>query len=687
MRIKTLHIILLVLLMQKTFAQNVPNCIEVVGRPSQDSIMLRWAPMSHEKWQEGNKVGYTVERFTMVRDQRIINPPEIRTITPSPLKPLPLDEWEPLVRNDRYAAITAQAIYGSSFEIDMGQTDVFTIVNKAKENEQRYQFALFSADMSVKVAMASGLAFTDKEVSAGEKYLYRISIYTPRDTCRGSVYIGSDDVYSLPVISEVKAERKGEAVLLEWQRDRLNLYTAYIVERSENGKTFAPISDEPIVNFSPEEQESSSLVFTSDSVSSSFTRLWYRVVGLTPFGEYGPPGESVEVTPGEVLEDTPYIHTGTSENNQAVTLQWDFPEKISKEIRGFHIDRAQSPNGNFGRLTPQPLSPSTRNFTDSKPAQINYYKVSAISLKGKEIPSPIYLVQLVDSIPPASPKDLSALVSENGEISLNWKANSEPDIYGYRIYRSNYKGEELFQVTHEPVPEAKFSDKVDLNTLNKKIYYQVMAIDRNQNHSVLSSLLEVKLPDKVKPVRPVFYPVKISEKGIELRWQPSSSDDVTKYELYRKSPEEKQWMRTTTIMANGDSVYHFTDVNLLAHTYHYKVIAIDDSGLESPPSDAVVGNRIEVKLKPAVIINPPVVDRERKEIRFSWKYQQSGVKSFVVFKSIGQGQSVQYRTIPVSQAEFTDKSILAGEQYSYRIMAVFENQIKSELSPVIKVSY
>jgi fibronectin type 3 domain-containing protein len=670
-------------------AQEAPykNCIQVVGRPSVDSVMLRWAPLTSARWQAANKHGYVIERFTLVRNGQVLNPVEVTSLTQTPLKPLPVEHWEPLVKNDRYAAITAQALYGSSFDVDMGKSDVFQIVNKAKENEQRFQFALFSADMSLAVAKASGLLYTDHQVKPNEKYLYRISINAPQDTCRGSLYISPTDVYKLPVITELKAERKGETVMLQWQADKMNFYTAYRVERSADGKMFTKISNEAVINFSPTEKENSNMIFTSDSVKSSDSRLWYRVVGITAFGEYGPVEESVETILTETISDVPYINNGINEDNTKVSLHWSFPEKLASEIKGFHIDRANTPKGNYNRLTTKLLTADKRTFTDTSPQRTNYYKVIAITPKGRELASPVYLVQLVDSIPPLPPKGLQAKVDEYGNISLQWQPNTEADIYGYRIYRAHYKSEEFFQVTSEPVIKPNLADKIDLKTLTKKIYYKVMAIDKSQNHSALSEIIEVKLPDKVKPVSPVMMPVKSTDEGIELHWQPSSSEDVVRYEVYRQPAGEKQWMRVFTIQAKGDSVYRYSDTNLLSNRYNYTVVAVDDSGLESEPAQAVVGSRIDRKLKPAVKFSEPVINRENKEVILTWTYELPAVKSYMIFKSIGDEQPVLYKTIPATSKQFTDKPLVAGEQYRYRVMALFENHSKSELSKELIITF
>lgn len=663
-------------------------CIAVTGRPSSDSITLRWAPLNFKKWEEGNRNGYIIERFTLVKDSRVLAGPERKILGVNPIKPLPLEAWEPLVKRNRYAAITAQSLYGASFLVEMGkQSDVLHIVNKARENDQRFQFALFSADMSVPVARASGLLYTDKDVNANEKYLYKISISGSTDSCSTSLFIGSKDVYELPPIAHVGAERQGALVQLQWQKDKANLYTAYEIERSVNGKDYSRISDEPVTMLTPTEEESSSVIYASDSLMAIPARLWYRVVGITPFGERGPVHESVEARTKDILDFMPHITKGYSENNKEINLQWELPERMEGKVKGFHIDRSSIPGGKYKRITPQLVPADSRIFIDLKPEQINYYKVAAVSPGGEELASPLFLVQLVDSIPPLPPANLSAVVDDFGNIALKWNANAETDMYGYRVYRANYKGEELSLLTGEPIPTSVYADKVNLKFLNRHVYYKVMAIDRNQNQSALSEMLEVKLPDKMKPMPPVFLPVNSSNDGVILRWQGSSSDDVVAYDVYRQGVGEKQWMRISNIPSGKDSVYSYRDSNLSLASYRYTVIAVDQSGLESEPSQAVVGNNIDNRLRPPVTLREPVVDREKNSILISWAYMQARVQSYKIFRSVDTEPSILYKTLPGTVTEFSDKELRAGKEYHYRVLVVFDNQKKSELSKVLKVTF
>lgn len=673
------------------------EAIAVTARPSLDSITLRWAPLRLPVWQAALERGYVIERFVLTRNGVMLDRPEKNLLTPTPLKQFPENAWESLVTRNKYAAIAAQALFGDRFEVDLSKTDVFSIVNKIRENEQRFTFALFSADMSPEVARASGLWFTDRNVKKGEKYLYRVSValapgsVQSDSTRRGSIFISPEDQYTLPIPYGVKAEFKDHTVSLRWEKTATTPYTAYIVERAVNGKEYTPISDTPLVTVSPSAEIETRYEYAFDSIPDLTNTYSYRVRGVTPFGETSAASEAVSGKGNITVTEVPHITSGENINNKSVRLTWEFPTELNQAVSGFRIERSSQPKGLFAPVSNALIPSSIRTFEDRQPTQINYYRVTARGLDGSLYPSPIYFVPLVDSIPPAAPEGVVGLIDEYGNLTLKWKRNTEPDIYGYRIYRGNFQSEELSQVTSEPVVDSLYRDKINLNTLNEAVYYQVMAIDINQNHSALSPLVKIALPDKLKPEPPVFLPVRSDENGVNLSWLKSSSKDVVQYDVYRKPPESKEWQRIKVISVENvgnDSVYTFTDNNIKAGKRNqYTVTAIDDAGLESDPAAVISSGKIDNELRTAVEWKEPQIDRNKNRVILSWQYDQTEVRFFRVYKRQNNEPEVLYRSISSGENRFTDIQLRPGTEYKYRIMAVFTNGGKSALSKEITLTF
>ncbi len=663
----------------------ISELIAVTTRPSADSITLRWAPMNFNVWQLGNNHGYKIERYVIARNGSLLREQEKLILSPS-IKALPEDQWEFIVKNDKYAAIAAQALFGDRFEIDLSQSDIFTIVNKVRENDQRFAFALFSADMSPRVAMASGLWYSDKQVKKGEKYLYRVVINSI-DSLRGSIFISPDDIYELPKPQNFKADFKDQLVSLKWDKNKTIHYTAYIVERSDDGKRFTSIYDSPLVTVSPTESEDTRYDYAIDSLKDLSKIYYYQVKGITPFGEESPPSGIASGKGTPSVNQVPYISSVESIENTSLHVRWDFPDENNPAIKGFTLERSSESKGNFAFLTRNVLSPETRNYEDKTPQQVNYYRVTAHGLDGELYPSHVYFAQLIDSIPPAFPLELKANINEEGTVTLSWKPNEEADIYGYRIYKANLRSEELAQITSEPIAEPSFIDHVNLNTLNETVYYSVMSIDRNQNHSALSELLKVSLPDKIKPQAPVLLPVKSNSQGVALAWIQSSSEDVMHYAVYRKAPDKPEWEPLKIVNADSDTVYYYNDESSVpGKINHYTVVAVDEAGLESDPTYPVSGSKIDYGLRPAIAWKKYVINIEQNQVTLGWNYNQSDIQSFRIFKAVDNNTPILFKTLAGDKKKFVD-TLIPGQLYKYRIIALFEDGNKSLVSEEVTFQY
>jgi fibronectin type 3 domain-containing protein len=312
----------------------------------------------------------------------------------------------------------------------------------------------------------------------------------------------------------------------------------------------------------------------------------------------------------------------------------------------------------------------------------------AHGLNGEQLFSHPYYAQLVDSIPPSIPKGLKASVDEFGKVQLEWQPNSDQDIYGYRIYRANFKDEELSQLTSGPVAQNSFSDNVNVKTLNKNVYYSVMAIDKNQNHSVLSEILRVPLPDKIKPQPPVLLPIKSDKNGVTIKWLRSGSTDVTQYDLYRRAAGREEWHRLKIIPATADTTYTYVDDSSEpGKTNAYTVTAIDDSGLESEPAAPVNAGKIGNVIRPAIAWKEPAVERDANRVMLKWAYEPVGVKVYQIYKAINDAPLKLYKTIPGNSQELAEQPMKMGTRYIYRILAHYESGAKSVLSQELVVDY
>jgi hypothetical protein len=130
-----------------------------------------------------------------------------------------------------------------------------------------------------------------------------------------------------------------------------------------------------------------------------------------------------------------------------------------------------------------------------------FYSVRAITQVGTETvesPDSIPVVLVAkDIFPPASPRDLEAVgvAATNGasaSIELTWTINTEPDLAGYNVYRSENAAMPGQRLNNELLSVPTFRDMSVMP--GKSYFYRVGAVDQSGNESTLSSIAEVQAP-------------------------------------------------------------------------------------------------------------------------------------------------------------------------------------------------
>ncbi len=93
----------------------------------------------------------------------------------------------------------------------------------------------------------------------------------------------------------------------------------------------------------------------------------------------------------------------------------------------------------------------------------------------------------LDLAPPAAPAGLAANVRADGKVvQVTWRANSEPDLVGYILYRSSTPGGPWERLNPKPLGRTEYFDTA-LPGDAKKLWYQVSAADAAGNESARSS--------------------------------------------------------------------------------------------------------------------------------------------------------------------------------------------------------
>ncbi|SFD54715.1 hypothetical protein SAMN05518672_102379 [Chitinophaga sp. CF118] len=669
-----------------THAQQKEHRISGMADPGNGKIRLRWAPASYISWEMGNKYGYTIERFTISVNGELVDHPQSTLLTPSPLMPYTLQQMKTAADKDERIGIIAELIYGEGAEKIKPEAGIGAYFENQNQNDWRMAMALLSCDLSVNAAKSAGLFLEDNNVKKGERYAYRIALARQPvnlvvDTA--VVLASLDEPMLLSPPRELAIVCADSTATLGWLTTfSRSMYSAYSVERSADGKTFKPVTDLPVLPTGPDKTGFS---YYQDSLPDNDNKYIYRVRGITPFGDYGPYSKTVEGTGIPTVSDRPVMDTIIVIDNKKIQLRWLLPGDLSNQLSKIVITRSENAKGPFIPLVT--LKSPVYTYTDEKPLGSNYYRIKGITKKGKALYSFPHFAQVIDTIPPAIPTGLAGKIDSTGIVFLQWDANKEKDLQGYRVFRANGLREEFIEVTRVILTSPVFTDTVTLHTLTAKVYYEVISVDKNYNTSNYSPYLMLKRPDTIAPSPPLITKAYRSDSlhGIILEWRNSSSEDIVKYTLYRINPKDS--IRKEVISWDtAHSRETYTDTALqLGNTYYYELEVVDDSKNKSKEMSGDVW--FEGNKRPAIKTINALLDKEKKFIQLNWQYNQPEVKQFRIFRAKNDDPFILFSTQNGSVQQWIDDEIFLGNVYKYKITAVLKGDVKTEMSKVIEVKY
>ena len=667
--------------------------LEVIARPLPDSIMLRWAPTDYSHWVLGNNYGYMVERYTIFRDNSLLTLPPKVMLTLEPLKPLPLEEWEDLVKRENVAGVAAQAIFGEKFEVDTGEESGETpmaIYQKSEEGVMRFSSALFVADISPETATASGLGYTDNTAKPNEQYLYRVFLSLP-DTLATvgdtvDIFTGTNEYSPLPVPADFSVEFGDRVASLSWNSyAQKATYIAWESQRSVNNSEYTTISDNLTIPVTPGEALATEYSYKIDSLGDNDQQYTYRIRGITSFGERGPWSVPISGTGREGIDGIPNI-TQISLDKQGTVINWTFPGD-GEEIAGFRILRSGYHDKGFEAL--ETVKPSQRSYTDKSPIPTAYYKIEVFNADGSTKESFPLLSQLPDEEPPAVPINLTGVADTTGIVRLTWSGNIEDDLLGYIVLRSSSGNDEYTRLTPSPVDLPVYIDTLNKKELNAAVFYKIASVDLRQNISGYTPPLRVVKPDRIPPTKPVICKISTNDGGIYIEWINSGSGDISFYAIERQVFGDTLWKRLHVLdQSLVNEKPYFTDgVPPIDTAVVYRIVAVDFSGnrSESPPSIEVKGTAPKKSAHIEKITGR--VDQQGGKLYLEWELPSDNIKYIRIYRRKTDGEYSLYETLEGNETVFGDYGLKIGEEYGYRLKLVYSDGTVTGFSKEVTIKY
>lgn len=653
----------------------VHNGLKMLISVGETSVKLRWALENSVGWKACNQYGFRVERYTVKRDSSWLEVPE-RSVLADPCKAKPLSEWETLATRDNFAAIMAQTLYGKDMQIELSDKNPLTqIVTESQDLQQRYTLSLLAADMSFEAAKMAAWGYEDLTVKRNERYLYRIIALAPKEKVRidsAFAVVNMADYKPLPIPGKPDVLFGDSLAVVGFNYFFLrDIYIAFHVERSDDGgKTFKQITATPVTCMNEKTGQENFQFFYTDKLKNNIIEYRYRIKGINSFSEVGPVSEAVKGKGMSQISAVPHIISCTINQNGSAEIEWEYDISNQGAILRFELNQSRKNEGPYVVLQKN-IDPGTRKLVVKKPEASNYYTITALGKNGQKHTSPKRFLQLIDSIPPSAPVVVSAVVDTLGHVHVEWKANTEDDLLGYKIFRANNLIEEAYIVKDSITFKTVFDEQLDGSMINRTIYYYIKALDRHFNESEFSIAAEAKRPDVTPPTSPIFVSYTTTEKGVYLKWARCEDTDVSSHTVLRK--EIKNGAVWQIIAQFRDTTSQVLDKTAeQGSSYWYAIIAKDQSGLESIPKQplkiSLPGNPADLKLTSFKV----VTDLEKRNIELQWTTDQTDIIRFELYKGAGEEPVTLWKIVDGKQNSIKD--ILRPDlTYEYMIRMVMTN--------------
>ncbi|MGQ7297950.1 fibronectin type III domain-containing protein [Quadrisphaera sp. KR29] len=378
----------------------------------------------------------------------------------------------------------------------------------------------------------------------------------------------------------------------------------------------------------------------------------YAVSAVDAHGNESPPTATATATPADTTApDAPNGLAAVPGDGQVV-LTWTLGTE--PDVASYRVYR----DGTQVAVVAHP----TTTYTDTGLVNggASTYRLVAVDTAGNaSAASAPVTATPADTAPPAPPSGVTSAAGD-GSVTLGWDAGTEPDLASYRVYRD---GVLLAEVA---APATSFTDT---SATNGQIHaYEVSAVDADGNESARSTGGTAAPVDSTPPAAPSGLSAAGGDGTVSVSWTPNTEADLAAYRVLRDGAE-------IAVVPGPTAAYSDSDV-VNGRTYAYRLIAVDDRGNSSLPTDPAVSATPTDLTPPA----PPTGVSSTpgdEEVVVRWTVGSEG--DLAGHRVYRDGQLVASLDAPTDV--WTDRGLANGVSYRYEVSAVDAHDNESDRSP------
>ena len=376
---------------------------------------------------------------------------------------------------------------------------------------------------------------------------------------------------------------------------------------------------------------------------------------------------------------------------KGVELNWSAPQKDSNGddltgLQTYRIYRSEGNNVSFAFLAAVPATQTAYSDTSTDFLTLYYYTLSAADENENVGPRSSLVPVTTGGV--TVPRGLVATAGIR-QVALTWIANTEPDLIGYKVLRSDKSIGPYIELQTEESQLFTTAQTVYVDSplvAEATLYYRLVALATGDVASDTSAFASATvLDDELAIPRNVTATGGIGE--VVVRWTANTEPEWREYWVHRYSDPNSapdstfKGLKTTTLV---DSLLGIGQV------YLYQVQAIGTGGLTSELSPFVSAEVLSDTQTPAV---PSVFAGElvgTTTIELTWIApikdanggELTGLAKYRIYRAAGTG-SAGFQLIAAVDStlnEYRDTGLDQSSTYSYRMTAVDGHDNESSFS-------
>lgn len=379
----------------------------------------------------------------------------------------------------------------------------------------------------------------------------------------------------------------------------------------------------------------------------------------------------------------------TEAGDSTANLSWQFDEQLMQrgDAVAFRVFRGTDPAETFAVASLEPVIPILINgqvpgslFTDFGLTNgvTYFYEVRAVNLLGFESAASARVDATPrDLEPPPAPRLEATRLADS--MLFEWNGVDADDLVGYRVYRlapTAQKDAEAIRVWPDAgLARNALSFLEDQIPTGQAMVYVVTAVDSSGNESPPSNPVEVFIADETPPAAPIGLVATTDRDGIALDWNDNPEADLLGYLVRRTtrvSGDESAEGQFFAVHAEPLSASQWRDpVEPTSQSrYAYHVVALDQAGNESTPSETVI-----VRMPDRVAPDSPTLTRIVQDgdlVRLRWLAPaETELAGWRIYVSVDHGEPTLVAELPSSGTlEFEHTPAPGAELLGYSISAL-----------------